>query len=153
MIRLTGIGASEGISLGNALIYTEDKIDLESIKNSKMSSEAELIKLEDGVKKTKSQLLAIRERVKEKLGEDKAAIFDAHIELLEDEDLQEGIKDRITSDGLSAAYSINEGIEETCAILSQLEDAYLRERVTDLRDIGKRWIKNTLGIKIKDLSV
>lgn len=153
MIRLTGIGASEGISLGNTLIYTEDKIDLESIKNSKMSAEAELIKLEDGVKKTKSQLLAIRERVKEKLGEDKAAIFDAHIELLEDEDLQDGIKDRITSQGLSAAYSINEGIEETCAILSQLDDAYLRERVTDLRDIGKRWIKNTLGIKIKDLSI
>lgn len=153
MIRLTGIGASEGISLGNALIYTEDKIDLEKIKNSSLSVEAELIKLEEGIKKTKVQLLAIRERVKEKLGEDKAAIFDAHIELLEDEDLQEGIRERITSEGLSAAYSINEGIEETCLILSQLDDAYLRERVTDLRDIGKRLIKNTLGMKIKDLSI
>ena len=33
MIRLTGIGASEGISLGKALIYTDDKIDLKRIKN------------------------------------------------------------------------------------------------------------------------
>lgn len=153
MIRLTGIGASEGIALGKALIYTEDKIDLEKIKISSLSAEAELIKLEDGAKKTKSQLLAIRERVKEKLGEDKAAIFDAHIELLEDEDLQDGIKERITSEGMSAAYSINEGIEETCNLLSQLDDAYLKERVTDLRDIGKRWVKNTLGMKIKDLSI
>ncbi|AKC95156.1 phosphoenolpyruvate-protein phosphotransferase [Sneathia vaginalis] len=153
MIRLTGIGASEGISLGKALIYIEDKIDLESMKKSSLSAEAELVKLNDGVTKTKSQLLAIRERVREKLGEDKAAIFDAHIELLEDEDLQDGIKERVTKEGMSAAYAINEGVEETCNILSQLDDAYLRERVSDLRDIAKRWIKNTLGIKIKDLSI
>ena len=153
MIRLTGIGASEGISLGKALIYTDDKIDLESLKQSSLSVEAELIKLNDGVTKTKSQLLAIRERVREKLGEDKASIFDAHIELLEDEDLQDGIKERITSQSMSAAYAIYEGIEETCKILSQLDDAYLKERVSDLKDICKRWIKNTLGMRIKDLSI
>ncbi|WP_392445301.1 phosphoenolpyruvate--protein phosphotransferase [Sneathia vaginalis] len=153
MIRLTGIGASEGISLGKALIYIEDKIDLESMKKSSLSAEAELVKLNDGITKTKSQLLAIRERVREKLGEDKATIFDAHIELLEDEDLQDGIKERVTKEGMSATYAINEGVEETCNILSQLDDAYLRERVSDLRDIAKRWIKNTLGIKIKDLSI
>lgn len=152
MIRLTGIGASEGIAVGKALIYVDDKIDLESMKLSTITVESELTKLDEGAKKTKTQILAIREKVKEKLGEDKASIFDAHIELLEDEDLQDGIKDRISSEGMTAVYAINEGIEETCALLSQLEDAYLRERVSDLRDIGKRWIKNTLGLKIKDLS-
>ena len=152
MIRLTGIGASEGIALGKALIYVDDKIDLDAMKLSTVTAETELTKLEEGAKKTKIQILAIRERVKNKLGEDKAAIFDAHIELLEDEDLQDSIKEKITSEGYGAAYAINEGIEETCAILSQLDDAYLRERVSDLRDIGKRWIKNSLGMKIKDLS-
>lgn len=152
MIRLTGIGASEGIAIGKALIYVDDKIDLESMKLSTMTVESELTKLDEGAKKTKIQILAIREKVKEKLGEDKASIFDAHIELLEDEDLQDGIKERISTEGMTAVYAINEGIEETCALLSQLEDAYLRERVSDLRDIGKRWIKNTLGLKIKDLS-
>ena len=152
MIRLTGIGASEGIALGRALIYVDDKIDLDAMKLSTVTAETELTKLEEGAKKTKIQILAIRERVKNKLGEDKAAIFDAHIELLEDEDLQDSIKEKITSEGYGAAYAINEGIEETCAILSQLDDAYLRERVSDLRDIGKRWIKNSLGMKIKDLS-
>ena len=152
MIRLTGIGASEGIALGRALIYVDDKIDLDAMKLSTVTAETELTKLEEGAKKTKIQILAIRERVKNKLGEDKAAIFDAHIELLEDEDLQDSIKEKITSKGYGAAYAINEGIEETCAILSQLDDAYLRERVSDLRDIGKRWIKNSLGMKIKDLS-
>lgn len=152
MMRLTGIGASEGISIGRALLYTEEKIDMEKLKVSEIPVEAEILKLEDGMKKTKIQLLAIRERVKEKLGEDKASIFDAHIELLEDEDLLLEVKDRIKTQSMSAAYALNEGIEEYCNLLSKLDDEYMRERASDLRDIGSRWIKNILGIKIKDLS-
>ena len=95
MMRLTGIGASEGISIGKVLLYFEEKIDMESYRTSTVPVEAENLKLEEGMKKTKLQLLAIRERVKEKLGEDKASIFDAHIELLEDEDLLSEINERI----------------------------------------------------------
>ncbi|WP_068268588.1 phosphoenolpyruvate--protein phosphotransferase [Caviibacter abscessus] len=152
MMRLTGIGASEGISIGRALLYTEEKIDMEKLRVSIIPVEAENLKLEDGMTKTKIQLLAIRERVKEKLGEDKASIFDAHIELLEDEDLLFEVKERIKTQNMSAAYALNEGIEEYCNLLSKLDDEYMRERAADLRDIGSRWIKNILGIKIKDLS-
>lgn len=152
MMRLTGIGASEGISIGKALLYTEEKIDMEKLKVSTIPVEAENLKLEEGMKKTKIQLLAIRERVKEKLGEGKASIFDAHIELLEDEDLLFEVKERIKTQKMSAAYALNEGIEEYCNLLSKLDDEYMRERASDLRDIGSRWIKNILGIRIKDLS-
>lgn len=152
MMRLTGIGASEGISIGKALLYTEEKIDMEKLRISTIPVEAENLKLEEGMKKTKIQLLAIRERVKEKLGEDKASIFDAHIELLEDEDLLFEVKERIKTQKMSAAYALNEGIEEYCNLLSKLDDEYMRERASDLRDIGSRWIKNILGIRIKDLS-
>ena len=56
---------------------------------------SQLIKLEEGVKKSKTQLIAIREKVKEIMGEDKAAIFDGHIMLLEDEDLKMEVEDKI----------------------------------------------------------
>ena len=152
MMRLTGIGASEGISIGKVLLYFEEKIDMESYRTSTVPVEAENLKLEEGMKKTKLQLLAIRERVKEKLGEDKASIFDAHIELLEDEDLLSEIKERIKTESMTAVYAVNEGIEEYFELLSKLDDEYMRERATDLQDIGSRWVKNILGIKIRDLS-
>ena len=152
MMRLTGIGASEGISIGKVLLYFEEKIDMESYRTSTVPVEAENLKLEEGMKKTKLQLLAIRERVKEKLGEDKASIFDAHIELLEDEDLLSEIKERIKTESMTAVYALNEGIGEYCELLSKLDDEYMRERATDLQDIGSRWVKNILGIKIRDLS-
>ena len=152
MMRLTGIGVSEGISIGKVLLYFEEKIDMESYRTSTVPVEAENLKLEEGMKKTKLQLLAIRERVKEKLGEDKASIFDAHIELLEDEDLLSEIKERIKTESMTAVYAVNEGIGEYCELLSKLDDEYMRERATDLQDIGSRWVKNILGIKIRDLS-
>ncbi|WP_067139264.1 phosphoenolpyruvate--protein phosphotransferase [Oceanivirga salmonicida] len=152
MIRLTGIPASEGISIGKILVYQTEKIDMEAIKISKIPSESEMLKLEEGMKKTKIQILNIREKVSQEMGEDKAGIFDAHLELLEDDDLLDEVKERIKTQNMTAAYALNEGIEEYCALLSQLDDPYLRERATDLQDIGSRWVKNILGMKISSLS-
>ena len=152
MRRLTGIGASEGVSVGKVLLFIEEEMIIPEVKTTDSTVESELTKLDEGLKKSKTQLIAIREKVKEKMGEDKAAIFDGHIMLLEDEDLIMEVQDKIKGEGLPAAKALSDGIEEYCAMISALEDPYLRERAADLQDIGKRWLKNILGIKIKDLS-
>ena len=152
MRRLTGIGASEGVSIGKVLLFIEEEMIIPEVKTVDSTVESELTKLDEGLKKSKTQLIAIREKVKEKMGEDKAAIFDGHIMLLEDEDLIMEVQDKIKGEGLPAAKALSDGIEEYCAMISALEDPYLRERAADLQDIGKRWLKNILGIKIKDLS-
>ena len=152
MRRLTGIGASEGVSVGKVLLFIEEEMIIPEVKTVDSTVESELTKLDEGLKKSKTQLIAIREKVKEKMGEDKAAIFDGHIMLLEDEDLIMEVQDKIKGEGLPAAKALSDGIEEYCAMISALEDPYLRERAADLQDIGKRWLKNILGIKIKDLS-
>nr|WP_315045283.1 phosphoenolpyruvate--protein phosphotransferase [uncultured Leptotrichia sp.] len=152
MKRLTGIGASEGVAIGKVLLFTEEEMLIPEVKDENSTIESELTKLEDGLKKSKTQLIAIREKVKEKMGEDKAAIFDGHIMLLEDEDLIMEVEDKIKGEGLPAAKALHDGINEYCEMISQLDDPYLRERAADLQDIGKRWLKNLLGIRIKDLS-
>ena len=152
MKRLTGIGASEGVAIGKVLLFTEEEMIIPEVKDENSTIEAELTKLEDGLKKSKTQLIAIREKVKEKMGEDKAAIFDGHIMLLEDEDLIMEVEDKIKGEGLPAAKALHDGINEYCEMISKLDDPYLRERAADLQDIGKRWVKNLLGIRIKDLS-
>jgi len=152
MKRLTGIGASEGVSIGKVLLFVEEKMIIPQEIDANSTIEGELAKLENGLKKSKTQLIAIREKVKEKMGEDKAAIFDGHIMLLEDEDLIEEVEAKITGEKLPAARALREGIDEYCEMISQLDDPYLRERAADLQDIGKRWLKNLLEIKINDLS-
>ena len=152
MKRLTGIGASEGVAIGKVLLFTEEEMIIPEVKDENSTIEAELTKLEDGLKKSKTQLIAIREKVKKKMGEDKAAIFDGHILLLEDEDLIMEVEDKIKGEGLPAAKALHDGINEYCEMISKLDDPYLRERAADLQDIGKRWLKNLLGIRIKDLS-
>ena len=152
MKKMSGIGASEGVSIGKALLFIEEEIVIPQEKISGDMVGSQLIKLEEGLKKSKTQLIAIREKVKEKMGEDKAAIFDGHIMLLEDEDLKMEVEDKIKGENLPAAKALDEGINEYCEMISQLDDPYLRERAADLKDVGKRWIKNVLGMKMKDLS-
>lgn len=152
MKKMSGIGASEGVSIGKALLFIEEEIVIPQEKISGDMVGSQLIKLEEGLKKSKTQLIAIREKVKEKMGEDKAAIFDGHIMLLEDEDLKMEVEDKIKSENSPAAKALDEGINEYCEMISQLDDPYLRERAADLKDVGKRWIKNVLGMKMKDLS-
>ena len=142
MRRLTGIGASEGVSIGKVLLFREEEMIIPEVKTADSTIESELTKLEEGLKKSKTQLISIREKVKEKMGEDKAAIFDGHIMLLEDEDLLMEVQDKIKGEGMPAARALKEGIDEYCEMISQLDDAYLRERAADLQDIGKRWLKN-----------
>ena len=147
MKRLTGIGASEGVSIGKVLLFVEGNIVISQEIEANATIEGELAKLENGLKKSKTQLIAIREKVKEKMGEDKAAIFDGHIMLLEDEDLIEEVEAKITGDKLPAARALREGIDEYCEMISKLDDPYLRERAADLQDIGKIPLYHCLKIQ------
>ena len=152
MKKMSGIGASEGVSIGKALLFIEEEIVIPQEKISGDMVGSQLIKLEEGLKKSKTHLISIREKLKEKMGKDKAAIFDGHIMLLEDEDLKMEVEDKIKGENSPAAKALDEGINEYCEMISQLDDPYLRERAADLKDVGKRWIKNVLGMKMKDLS-
>jgi phosphotransferase system enzyme I (PtsI) len=140
---IKGIDASPGIAIGKIFLYQENELVLSERKVEDFDKEIE--KLLKGQEITKKQLEEIREKTRSKLGNDKAAIFDGHITLLEDEDLLEEVKLKIEDENKSAELALNEGIEEYCDLIANLDDEYLRERVGDLRDIAKRWIKNILG--------
>lgn len=148
--QIKGIDASPGIAIGKVFLYHEKELVIEERKNCDPEKEKE--KLLAGREKSKEQLLVIRDKTAKKLGEDKAAIFDGHITLLEDEDLFDEVIEIIEDEGISAEAALQRGIDDYCEMLSNLEDEYLRERAADLRDIGKRWLYNTAGIEILDLS-
>ncbi len=147
---IKGIDASPGIAIGKVFLYQEDELLI--TKESSKTIEEEKQRLILGQEKTKKQLEAIKERTLLTLGKDKADIFDGHITLLEDEDLLEEINDLLEEGEITAEFALKTQIEEYCKMLSNLEDAYLRERAADLQDIGKRWLYNVAELAIIDLS-
>lgn len=147
---INGIPASPGISVGKVYLYKENELFIDT--NEAKNLEIEKDKLLRGREMTKQQLLSIRERTAKSLGEDKAAIFDGHITLLEDEDLFDEVIELIEDESITAENALEQGINGYCEMLANLEDPYLRERAADLKDIGKRWLYNVTGTEILDLS-
>jgi len=147
---ISGILASPGITFAKALLLQEDEI---SISTSKVEDvEKERTRFLDGRKKASAQLEVIKQKALETFGEEKEAIFEGHIMLLEDEELEEDIVAYIKKHNCTADFAINQIVEENATMLQELEDPYLRERAADFRDIGSRLLKNVLGIEIVNLS-
>ncbi|WP_392433830.1 phosphoenolpyruvate-protein phosphotransferase PtsI [Yersinia sp. HM-2024] len=149
---ISGILVSPGIAFGKALLLKEDEIVINRKKISADQVEQEVERFKTGRAKASEQLEAIKTKAEASLGEEKAAIFEGHIMLLEDEELEQEIIALIKDDKQSAdaaAYSVIEGQAKA---LEELDDEYLKERAADVRDIGKRLLKNILGLTIVDLS-
>lgn len=148
---ISGIPASPGIVFGKALVLKEEKIvlDMQKIKDSQVDEE--IARFYAGREVAVEQLNSIKERAYQSLGEEKAAIFEGHLMILEDEELEEEIIDYLRSNHVNAAVATNVVIDQQVAILSEIDDEYLKERAGDIRDIGNRLIKNILGMHIVDL--
>ncbi len=149
---ISGILASPGIAFGKALLLQEDEIVLNTNTITDDQIEAEVQRFYDARKKSSHQLEIVKQKALETFGEEKEAIFEGHIMLLEDEELEEEILALIKNNKLSADNAIYSVIEEQATALESLDDEYLKERATDIRDIGSRFVKNTLGINIVSLS-
>lgn len=148
---VSGISVSPGIAFGKALLLKEEPIIINQKSISAEQIDAEIRRFTDGRDKASVQLNAIKELAEKNLGADKADIFEGHIMLLEDEELENEIVDIIKSKK-TADYAVNHVIEEQAIALEGLDDEYLKERAADVRDIGKRLLKNILGMPIVDQS-
>ena len=148
---ISGIPASPGIVFGNALVLKEEKIILDPQKITEAQVEAEVARFYNGRAAAVEQLTAIKDRAFKSLGEEKAAIFEGHLMILEDEELEEEIIDYLRSHKVNAGVAASKIIDQQVEMLSEIDDEYLKERAGDIRDIGNRLIKNILGMKIVDL--
>lgn len=148
---ISGILASPGIAFGKALLLQEEEIVLNKTPISADQIDNEIQRFFDARKKSSEQLEVIKEKARVTFGEEKEAIFEGHIMLLEDEELEEEII-ALIKDKHSADYAIYSIIEEQAQTLESLDDEYLKERASDIRDIGNRFVKNALGINVINLS-
>ena len=149
---ISGILASPGIAFAKALLLKEDEIVINNESVAEANIETEVARFFDARAKSSQQLEAIKVMAGRTFGEEKEAIFEGHIMLLEDEELEGDIVTLIRDERFSAEKAIHHAIEQYASMMAELDDPYLRERATDFRDIGTRLVKNALGMEIVNLS-
>lgn len=149
---LKGIAASPGIEICKAYVYQEKELVISREKVMPDELEGEIASFDNAVQLSREQLEAIRNKAEKELGTDKASIFDAHLMVLEDEVFINEIKDKIITDLVRAENAVNQVVETYINMFRQMEDAYLKERGEDIKDIGERLMKNILGIPMQSLA-
>ncbi|MGP3779428.1 phosphoenolpyruvate--protein phosphotransferase [Halanaerobium saccharolyticum] len=147
MILLEGIAASPGIAIGKSLLKLEKEIEIDKENIADDQVEQEIEKLHNALTESKKQLEQLKEETAEKLGEEKAEIFAAHLMILDDPEVIPAFENKIKDNKLNAAAAVKEVIDEFAAMFAAMDDEYLRERGSDIKDVGMRVIKNLLGIE------
>ncbi|WP_342268968.1 phosphoenolpyruvate--protein phosphotransferase [Spiroplasma endosymbiont of Aspidapion aeneum] len=148
--KFQGIGASDGISISSVLLIEEEEIIIPEDEAKNIDKEISI--LNECVKKTKADLVKLKEEATNKLGQDKGDIFEAHISILEDPEFEKQTIDKIKKLNYNSAKSVSETANEFISIFAAMEDPYLRERAADVKDVTTRLIKMILNIKIVDFS-
>lgn len=149
---ISGILASPGIVFGKALLLKEEKIVINRNTIDVQDIQKEIEKFFIGRKKSIQQLTEIKIKTRQHLGKEQESIFEGHIMLLEDEELEQEIISLIQKKNISAAAATEIIIEGQAKTLEHLQDEYLKNRAIDVRDIGNRLLKNILNLNIIDLN-
>ena len=147
-----GIPVSDGIAIARAVVLCPVEITPDPAEIAPDGAEAELSRFSEALAAAKEQIEALVESAAERLGEQQAEIFRAHLSVLEDPVLEETIQNKITQERHNAPYAIAEGIKEIAALFQQLRDPYLQERAADIRDVGRRILENATGAARVELS-
>lgn len=144
MKKFDGTPVSPGKITGKVYVYQREKEAAESEQEFKGVDE-EMKDFKEAVEKSKEQIESLREKASERYGEDKAKIFDAHLLVLEDPTFAESVGEKIKEEEKPTPVAVEMSISEVEEKFSSLESDYMKERASDIRDIGKRVISNLSG--------
>ena len=143
--EFTGLPASPGVAHGPLFSFHQGEVEVPRYSVPPERHEEEIARFEHGLMETRRQISAIRAEVEEKVGEDEAAIFDAHQLVLEDRALIEDTVQEVVETGFNIEYCFQEVANRYIHAFAQIDDEYIKERVSDIRDVTKRLICNLLG--------
>ncbi|ORI05303.1 phosphoenolpyruvate--protein phosphotransferase [Mammaliicoccus sciuri] len=148
---LKGIAASDGVAISKAYLLVEPDLSFSSENISDVDGEVE--KFKAAVNQSKVELTQIRNNAEKQLGADKAAIFDAHLLVLEDPELLNPIEENIRNNKVNAPTALNEVSTNFITIFENMDNEYMKERAADIRDVSKRILAHILGVELPNPSM
>ncbi|SGV39847.1 Phosphoenolpyruvate-protein phosphotransferase of PTS system [Staphylococcus aureus] len=149
---IKGIAASDGVAIAKAYLLVEP--DLTFDKNEKVTDvEGEVAKFNSAIEASKVELTKIRNNAEVQLGADKAAIFDAHLLVLDDPELIQPTQDKIKNENANAATALTDVTTQFVTIFESMDNEYMKERAADIRDVSKRVLSHILGVELPNPSM
>lgn len=151
-LALKGIPAAPGIVIGKVLLLDREQyvIPKRPIKEEQIQEEVKRFK--DSLIQTKQEIIDIKKRISDELSTEHGQIFSAHLLVIEDSMLIEEVIAKIKKERLSAEYVFQDVLKKYIKVFSEMDDEYLKERISDINDIGKRILKNLIGAREDVLS-
>jgi phosphotransferase system enzyme I (PtsP) len=137
---LHGTAATPGIAMGPAIIMDTSDDFHYIVEERTDDPEREQAIFEKALEKARGQVEHLQGQVQQQLGEDDAAIFNIHLMMLEDQGFTQKVFDRINR-GATALYAVKKVVTGYISSFEGIDDPYLRDRVVDIEDIGKRLIR------------
>ena len=151
MTKLTGIAASDGIAIAKAFLVEEPDLSFEISKSNDSQQEKE--RLAKAIADSKVEIEKIKAVASNALSEEEAQVFDAHLMVLEDPELQQAYTQKIDDETLNAESAVRQTADFYIEIFKGMEDnPYMQERAADIKDVTDRLVAHLLGVKIPDLS-
>ncbi len=151
MQKLQGIPVSPGVAIGEALVMGSEGFRIPRRFVERDAVEAELERFEKAVQASKEEILRNREQVREKLGDEYAAIFDAHLQMLLDRRLHDEVVEMIRDRHYSPEYAVSRVLRRYAKVFESLENSHLAERANDIVDIERRLLRNLLGRRREEI--
>lgn len=143
-----GISASDGYAIGTIVI--KDSFELCVIEKEIENVELELKRLDEAIAVCKTQISYIKCKAINNLGADKAEVFESHLMLLDDPEFAGNIKNEIKNKNINAEKAVRNILENYLAIFDKMADEYIKERASDIKDVGIRILKNLCGMTTTD---
>ena len=151
MTKLTGIAASDGVAIAKAFLVEEPDLSFEISKSNDSQQEKE--RLAKAIADSKVEIEKIKAVAAKSLSEEEAQVFDAHLMVLEDPELQQAYTQKIDDETLNAESAVRQTADFYIEIFKGMEDnPYMQERAADIKDVTDRLVAHLLGVKIPDLS-
>jgi len=144
-IILKGIPAAPGIATGRAYLVDSEEFIIPKRKIKEKDIEKEVLRFNSSLAQTRRELLVIKNKISKEMGSEHGEIFSAHLLVIEDPILINEVVSRIKNELLGVEFVFLEVMTKYIRALSSTNDDYLKERVSDINDVGKRVLRNLLG--------
>lgn len=145
-----GIAGSEGIGIGKVVIIEDHDITIET--KHVPETDSEIARLQEAIEKFVEITNKMADKMDETVGKKDADILRGHIQMLQDPMIEEQISSLIVAEKITAEMAVDQVLEQTAEMFSQIPDELLQQRATDFRDIKARMIKLLMGIEDVDIS-
>jgi len=150
--EMKGVPASPGVAIGRAFLLDSEEVSVPKHAISAAAIPQEITRFEEALARTRKEIEGIQAKISKELGLEHAEIFNAHLMFLEDRAFIQEVTGHLKEEHLCVEHVFSQVLRKYVQAFSKVEDEYMRERTSDLEDVGRRILRNLTGLKRPSLA-